>query len=169
MFFLSSFLPRSFYPAYVTTKHTSTNRRVAVAVSLSSARVRARLSLISPEHHAFRASKSLLRLCLVVFCRPCLPPLQGAVCWPSWPPGLFARSGAAGSGRWRGLRVRERRRGGRLGVRSDRRVARCYLGLLSSTPARKIAFATPVNLPFRFDWSQLCPPSRAPKHDTRRG
>lgn len=66
MFFLSSFLPRSFYPAYVTTKHTSTKHRVAVAVSLSSARVRALLSFISLEHHAFRASKSVLGLCHVV-------------------------------------------------------------------------------------------------------
>lgn len=73
--------------------------------------------------------------------------------------------------RWPVARIAGQRakKGGRLGVRSDRRVTGCYLGLLSSTPARKIAFATPVNPPLHFNWSQLCPPSRAPKHDTRRG
>lgn len=106
-------------------------------------------------------------LCVVRVLRPSL----ARRCWlamlAAW--ALCSQAALQGGGRWRGLRVRERRRVGRLGVRSDRRVTGCYLGLLSSTPACKIAFATPVNLPLHFDWSQLCPPSRAPKHDTRRG
>lgn len=166
MFFLSLlFLPlRTSH----TRKPTNTNRRGVATVSIPSAHTRALLSLSSPQSaHEICASKSVLGF--VCLCVSCLHPLQGAVGWPCWLPGLFVGSGAAGSGRWRGLRVRERRRAGRLGVRSDRRVTGCYLGLLSSTPAPKIAFATPVNLPLHFDWSQLCPPSRAPKHDTRRG
>lgn len=157
MFFLSFlFLPLR---TSNTHKDTNTNRQgtaVAVPHLISSSHARALLSLSSPQSaHAIRASESVLDF--VCLCVSCVPPLQGAVGWPCWLPGLFVGSGAAGSGRWRGLRVRERRRAGRLGVRSDRRVTGCYLGLLSSTPAPKIAFATPVNLPLHFDWSQLCP------------
>lgn len=165
MFFLPSFLP-----TYVkhTHKHTYTNHQVAAAGSISSARTRPLLSFISPEHHAFRASKSVSGL----DCIGLASSLAGR-CWLAGCPVLAAWAGCSQRccRQWPVARIAGQRakKGGRLGVRSDRRVTGCYLGLLSSTPARKIAFATPVNLPLHFDWSQLCPPSRAPKHDTRRG
>lgn len=53
-----SFFPLSF-PTYVKHTNTHTNHQVAAAVSVSSAGMRPLLSFISPEHHAFRASKSV--------------------------------------------------------------------------------------------------------------
>lgn len=148
-----------------THKHTCTNRQVAAAVSISSARMRPLLSFIAPEHHAFRASKSVSGL----DCAGLASSLAGR-CWlavlAAWAVCLQRRCRQWPVAWIAGQRAKK---GGGWGSRSDRRVTGCYLGLLSSTPARKIAFATPVNLPLHFDWSQLCPPSRAPKHDTRGG
>lgn len=164
-----SFFPSCFFP-YVRLTHTNTRTQTfRVLLSFRSRLlIQKHCFLSSPQiAHAIRASKSVLDFvcCACLAPLPCKALLAGhAGCLGS----LFAAA-LQGGGRWRGLRVRERRRVGRLGVRSDRRVTGCYLGLLSSTPACKIAFATPVNLPLHFDWSQLCPPSRAPKHDTRRG
>lgn len=154
MFFLPSFFP------YVRQTHTKihTHTQTIRLPSISSARMRPLLSFISPEHHEIRASKSVSSL----DCAGLASSLAGS-CW------LAVLAAWAGCSQrrcrqWPVARIAGQRakKGGRLGVRSDRRVTGCYLGLLSSTPARKIAFATPVNLPLHFDWSQLCPPSRAP-------
>lgn len=99
-----SFFPRSYLFLTLHTSHTNT-RAQTIGLPLPS-------GFIPLEHHAFRASKSVSGLCSVCCAGPASLPYKALLAGPSWLPGLFVRSGAAGSGRWRGLRVRERRRAG---------------------------------------------------------